>query len=179
MPPSSSPLPPSAEFITLVTRAQRTLHAFIVSMVRHAADADDVLQETNIVLWRKSAEFDTAREFLPWAMRVAQLQSLAHLKRRQRARVSFDDELLALVAKEAIAEVAEADARRVALAGCLQKLDTEQRALVAQRYEPGDSVNEIAVARGTTPKALSEMLRRIRHALLLCIERSMAQEARL
>ena len=174
---SSQPVPPSAEFIAQVTRAQRTLHAFILSMVRNAADADDVLLETNIVLWRKAGEFDAAREFMPWAMRVAQLQSLAHLKKRQRARVAFDEELLALVAEEAIAEVADADARRVALAGCLQKLDAEQRALVAQRYEPGGSVNEMAEERGTTPKGLSEMLRRIRHALLLCIERTMAQEA--
>jgi len=38
-------------------------------MVRNAADADDVLQETNLVLWRKTADFDPAREFMPWAMR--------------------------------------------------------------------------------------------------------------
>jgi RNA polymerase sigma-70 factor, ECF subfamily len=175
---SSQPVPPSAEFIALVTRAQRALHAFILSMVRHAADADDVLQETNIVLWRKAAEFDPAREFMPWALRVAQLQSLAHFKKRQRAKVTFDDELLALIADEAVAEIAEADARRGALAGCLQKLGAEQRALVAQRYEPGGSVNEMAEERGTTPKALSETLRRIRHSLMVCIERSLAQEAR-
>lgn len=175
---TSQPVPPSAEFIAQVTRAQRALHAFILSMVRNAADADDVLQESNIVLWRKAAEFDPAREFMPWALRVAQLQSLAHLKKRQRAKVSFDEELLATIAEEAIAEVAEADARRVALAGCLQKLDDEQRALVAQRYEPGGSVNEMAEERGTSPKALSEMLRRIRHTLMVCIERTIAQEAR-
>ncbi len=174
----TSPQPPPAEFIAHVTRSQRTLHAFLLTMVRSAADAEDVLQETNIVLWRKAAEFDPAREFLPWAMRVAQLQAMAHLKKRQRARVTFDDELLALVAEEAVEEAAEFDPRRVALAGCLQKLDTAQRALVAQRYEPGGSVNAMAEARGTTPKALSEMLRRIRQTLLLCIERTLAQEAR-
>jgi len=168
--------PPSAEFIANVTRAQRTLHAFIVSMVRYAADADDVLQETNLVLWQKAAEFDPAREFLPWAMRVAQLQSMAYLKKKQPARVVFNEELLALVADEAIAEPADADARRVALAGCLQKLPEQQRALIAQRYEPGGSVNAMSGERGTTPKALSEMLRRIRHNLLLCIERTLAQE---
>lgn len=175
---SSQPVPPSAEFIAHVTRAQRALHAFIVSMVRNAADADDVLQETNIVLWRKTAEFDPTREFMPWAMRIAQFQSLAFLKKRQRSRVAFDDDLLALIADEAVTEIAEVDSRRVALAGCLQKLNEEQRALVAQRYEPGGSVNEMAEERGTSPKALSEMLRRIRHALLLCIERSVSQEAR-
>jgi RNA polymerase sigma-70 factor (ECF subfamily) len=169
--------PPSAEFIANVTRAQRSLHAFIVSMVRHAADADDVLQETNLALWQKAAEFDPAREFMPWAMRVAQLQSLAYLKKKQPARLVFNEELLALVADEAIAASADADARRVALAGCLQKLPERQRTLIAQRYEPGGSVNAMSGQRGTTPKALSEMLRRIRHNLLLCIEHTLAQEA--
>ena len=169
-------LPPSAEFIANVTRAQRTLHAFIVSMVRYAADADDVLQETNLVLWQKAADFDPTREFLPWAMRVAQLQSMAYLKKKQPARLVFNEELLALVADEAVAEAADADTRRVALAGCLQKLPERQRALIAQRYEPGGSVNAMSGELGTTPKALSEMLRRIRHSLLLCIERTLAQE---
>lgn len=177
MPVRSDPSPPSAEFISEVTRSQRVLHAFILSIVRHAADADDVLQESNIVLWRKAGEFDRTREFLPWAMRVAQLQAMAHLKKKQRSRVAFDDELLALLADEAIAECSEADARRVALAGCLQKLPEEHRMLIAQRYEPGGSVNEMAAERGSTPKALSEMLRRIRHALMLCIKRTLAQEA--
>ncbi len=147
MPDSFQPVPPSAEFIGALTRAQRVLHAFILSMVRNAADADDVLQETNIVLWRKAGEFDPAREFMPWAMRCAQLQAMAHLKKKQRARVTFDDDLLALVADEAVAELAGADARRLALADCLQKLPEEQRALIAQRYEPGGSVNEMAAVR--------------------------------
>jgi RNA polymerase sigma-70 factor, ECF subfamily len=49
--------------------------------------------------------------------------------------------------------------------------------LIARRYQPGGSVNALSGERGTTPKALSEMLRRIRHSLLLCIERTLAQEA--
>ncbi len=168
--------PPPAEFIAQITRSQRVLHAFIVSLVFHAADADDVLQEANIVLWRKAGEFDPTRDFLPWAMRIAQFQAMAHLKKKRRSRMSFDEELLALVAEEAIAEAGEADARRVALAGCLQKLPEDHRALVAQRYEPSGCVNDLAQRRGVTPKALSETLRRIRHGLLLCIERTLAQQ---
>ncbi|TCO92419.1 RNA polymerase sigma-70 factor (ECF subfamily) [Chthoniobacter flavus] len=174
---SDSSLPP-ADFIAHVTRAQRTLHAFILSIVRNAADADDVLQEANIVLWRKAAEYDATREFMPWAMRIAQWQALALLKKKSRARVTFDDDLLALIAEEAMAEAAETDPRRVALAGCLEKLPDGQRALIARRYEPGSSVNALAEERGISPKALSEMLRRTRQMLLNCIERTLAQEAR-
>ena len=40
----------SAEFMFHVTRSQRQLHAFLLTMVWNPADADDVLQETNLVL---------------------------------------------------------------------------------------------------------------------------------
>jgi RNA polymerase sigma-70 factor (ECF subfamily) len=172
------PNPPSAEYLGCVTRAQRSLYAFILTLVRQPADAEDVLQETNVVLWQKAAEFDETRDFMPWALRIAQLQAMAHLKRRKRMPMTFDEPLLTVLAEEAIAEAEELDTRRHALAGCLQKLPDRQRELVASRYEPGGSVNDLARQLGKTPKAVSEMLRRIRRALLECIERTVAQEAR-
>jgi len=167
----------SAQFVTQITRAQRQLHAFILSMVWNPAEADDVLQETNLVLWEKSDEFDESRPFLPWAMRFAQLQAMAWLKRRQRQqdRLVFDDDLVKLLADEAAAEPAF-EARWHALASCLGKLRSEQRALIARRYEPEASVKEMAEAAGTTPKAVSDKLRRIRRALLDCIQQTLAEE---
>ena len=41
----------SAEFVAQITKSQRQLHAFILSMVWNPVEADDVLQETNLVLW--------------------------------------------------------------------------------------------------------------------------------
>ena len=169
----------SAEFVTQITRSQRQLHAFILSMVWNPADADDVLQQTNLVLWEKAAEFDVSRPFLPWAMRFAQLQALAWLKQRQRQqqRHVFDDNLARLLAEEAAADEPAFETRRHALALCLQKLRPEQRELIARRYEPDASVKAMAEAGGTTPKAVSDRLRRIRRALLECIEQTLAEEA--
>jgi RNA polymerase sigma-70 factor (ECF subfamily) len=167
----------SAEFVTQITRIQRQLHAFILSMVWNATEADDVLQQTNLVLWEKSAEFDASRPFLPWAMQFAQWQALAWLKQRQRQRLVFDDDLAKLLADEAVADERAFEARRNALASCLQKLGPEQRELIARRYEPEASVNALAAAGGVTAKALSDRLRRIRHALLECIQKTIAEEA--
>jgi RNA polymerase sigma-70 factor (ECF subfamily) len=168
---------PPATFIAEYTRSQRHLHAFIQTMIWQAVDADDVLQETNLVLWRKAADFDDARPFLPWAMRIAQLQAMAGLATRSRGKRRLGTEVLETIASEAVAEADELEPRRLALAGCLQRLPPEHRALVAQRYQPDGSVNDIAAARGSTPKAVSEMLRRIRIALLGCIERSLTGAA--
>lgn len=167
---------PSADFLAKVTRAQRPLYGFIVTLAGGLFDADDILQETNLVLWRKAGEYDPARDFMSWALRIAQLQTMAHLKKRRRRPV-LDTDLLERIADESVTDREEADVRRQALAACLQKLSAKHRHLVARRYEPGASVIAMAAEIGSQPKAVSEMLRRIRHALLDCIERSIGAEA--
>lgn len=165
-----------AEFAVEITKCQRRLHAFILSMVWNPAEAEDVLQETNLVLWQKAGEFDAGRPFLPWAMRFAQLQAMAWLKSRKRQRVVFDDDLVRLLATEATADPLF-DPRRIALASCLQKLKQPQRDLVLKRYEPNASVNAMAATAGITPKAVSDRLRRIRQALLECVNKVLASGA--
>jgi RNA polymerase sigma-70 factor (ECF subfamily) len=169
-------MPIPADFAVEITQCQRRLHAFILSMVWNPADADEVLQETNLVLWQKADEFDASRPFGPWAMRFAQLQSLAWLKRHRQRPVMLDADLGKLLADEA-AEETLFDRRRIALAKCLQKLSQRQRELVMRRYEPEASVNAMAAAAGITPKAISDRLRRIRASLLNCINQTLDQEA--
>lgn len=172
----STPQAPSLQYLEQVTQAQRTLYSVLWSLLRNAHDVDDVLQETNAVLWQKAHEFDSSREFLPWALKIAQVQVLAFRKRRQRNRLVFDEQLVASLVDQYVADCQSVEPRRRALGDCLQKLSAEHRKLVTRRYEPGGSVNELAAEQGKTPKAVSEMLRRIRASLLTCIERSIAAE---
>ena len=167
----------SAEFVGLLTGSQRKLYAFILSLVRNPGDADDVLQESNMVMWRKAEEFEPGTNFEAWAFTVARFQVMAYRKRRQRSRLHFDDELVELLAVDAAHHLEpDQDPRREALASCLGKLTSEQRALVAERYEPGASVNRMAEKQGRSPKAVSEALRRIRKNLLACIESTLSRE---
>jgi len=166
----------SAEFVAQITRCQRRLHSFILSLVWNPAEAEDVLQETNLVLWEKAAEFDASQPFLPWAMRFAQFQSLAWHKRHRRQQwLVFNDELTRLLADEAVQEERVFEDRQHALTACVQKLPVEQRSLIARRYQPDGSVNAIATAGGTTPKAISDRLRRIRHTLLQCVQKKLRE----
>lgn len=174
---NSEPKGVTGEFVSQITRSQRRLHSFILSMVWNPVEADDVLQETNLVLWEKAAEYDPSRPFLPWAMRFAQWQALAWLKRHKRQRLVFDDDLVRLLADECAMDESVFEARRIALASCFQKLKPEQRELIACRYEPEASVNAMAEAAGTTAKAISDKLRRIRHALLECIQKTLSEGA--
>jgi RNA polymerase sigma-70 factor, ECF subfamily len=56
---------PDEQFAANMMRAQRPLHVYVYSLLGAAQGVDDVLQEINLVLWRKMGEFDPRREFLP------------------------------------------------------------------------------------------------------------------
>ena len=45
---------PLSEFITLLTEHQPVLRGYIRSLLPNASDIQDVLQNTNIVLWERA-----------------------------------------------------------------------------------------------------------------------------
>lgn len=139
-------------------------------------DADaarDVLQETNLVLWRKSEEFesgaDPGADFGAWACRVARYQVLAWARDRGRDRMVFDEGLLSDLAEVAERQTARGYEQRRALRQCLGKLTAEQRQLIQMRYE-GSTVKALAESLGKKANHVAQLLFRIRAALAQCIE---------
>jgi RNA polymerase sigma-70 factor (ECF subfamily) len=161
----------SEAFVRLMAEHQGRLYAYILSLVGDPDRANDVLQETNVVLWRDSREFQPGSNFKAWAFRVAHFQVMAFRQRQIRDRLVFEDDLveaLAFGAREAD-EVFEA--RQERLAGCLEKLAPAHREMVRRRYAEGLSVQAIAEDRGMTPNAAMQALFRIRQSLIQCVSR--------
>jgi RNA polymerase sigma-70 factor, ECF subfamily len=153
-----------------LTDAQSSLYAFICSLMGGDSSSRDVLQETNIVLWEKSADYDPTRDFLPWAFRFAHFQVLAYRKRQTRERLLFSDELVELLASDILSEGLLRDDRLDALEVCLSRLDSPRRDLVRAVYEKGKSVEAIGRSMGKNASALYAQLYRIRKALYCCVE---------
>jgi RNA polymerase sigma-70 factor (ECF subfamily) len=158
--------------VGLIARHQPEIHRYVLSLLPDRMLADDVVQETNLVLWRKAAEYDPAQPFLPWALTIALYQIKAARRDAGRDRHVFDDSLVELLAAEC-REEQHGDLEQ-ALEKCLQELPERQRKLILERYAPGSSVQDLAAARKQTPTALSLSLMRIRKALETCIERKLA-----
>jgi RNA polymerase sigma-70 factor (ECF subfamily) len=171
---SAEPHNPEERIVGLIARHQAELHRYILSLLPDRMRADDVLQETNLVLWRKAAEYDPAEPFLPWALTVAWYQVKAARRDAGRDRHVFDDSLVEVLAAEHRAvDPAEGDLE-IALEHCLGELPERQRQLILARYAPGASVQDLAAERRQTPTALSLALMRIRKSLESCIERKLA-----
>ena len=72
------------EFLALHSRHARWIYGYLVSMVHHQADAEDLFSETTATLWEKFDEFEPDTEFRAWACRVAQLKVLEWRKKQRR-----------------------------------------------------------------------------------------------
>jgi RNA polymerase sigma-70 factor (ECF subfamily) len=170
------PRNPEERMVGWIASHQAALHRYILSLLPDRSLADDVLQETNLVLWRKAAEYDDSRPFLAWAFTIARYQVMAARRDASRDRHVFNDQLVELLADEHPTDN-DVTPLEEALQTCLGRLPDHQRALILARYEPGGSVQDLAKAHAKSPGALSILLLRIRKSLEDCIERQLGTRA--
>ena len=166
-----------AEFMRHLTGCQSQLYAYICSLTGNSIAAQNVLQEANLVLWDKAADYDPSRPFLPWAYTFAYMQVLAWRKKRRRDRLVFDEDLMSRISDSFSRREGASDRRLDALDNCMEGLEPEHRTLVDRRYVRGDSVNNIARDLRKGPNVVSAALYRIRKALMDCIQGKVASEA--
>jgi len=163
-------------FVQLLTANQSRLYAYIRSLLPDSQSVQDVLQETNLVLWRRSEEFESGTNFVAWACKVAYYQVLAYYRDNKRDSMVFNVELVSMLAKQNEEKLAGSPDMQRVLSGCLAKLPEESRRLIQERYAPGGSVQSIAEKQGRSVGAVSQMLYRIRQSLQECVQKSLARE---
>jgi RNA polymerase sigma-70 factor (ECF subfamily) len=168
-----------AEFAELLRRDQARLFGYIHSLVRDLNDADDLYQQTALILWNKFDEFDPSKSFFSWACGIARWEVANFVRGRRRQRLYFSDDLtLLLIEAQAGISDDELDDRRDALSGCIEKLHPKDRELVTECYADDSGVHGAADRRGRSTHSVYNSLRRIRRTLFECIDRSLAREGR-
>jgi len=165
-------------FVELFAQHQRSLYGFIYTLVPNRADAEDVLSETSLELWRKFSEFELGSDFRAWACQIARYKTLNFLKRRRRSRVLFDDDLVAKLAEVRTARAAVYAAAQDALADCIGKLSESDQNLIRLCYGEKRSIKEAARALGRPVESVYTSLSRIRRILLDCIRETLVREGR-
>ncbi len=175
-----APHQPDADFTAHLTRLQPRLRGFFLAVTGNAPDADEALQDTNQILWRKRATFEQGTNFQAWAFRTAAYEARNFLRRRAKTQSAEipSEELLAQISSEVDRHDAEGqlEGRRAALTGCLNKLGHPDRALLVRRYFENQSLAALAEERESNQNALAQKLFRLRAAVLRCIEKQMKQQ---
>ena len=164
------------QFVKLLAHHDRELWRYILTLVPDPCQAEDILQETATALWRKFSDYDPSESFLYWAFGFARLQVLKHRQQSGRKPLLFDDAFLAVLADERGNEQVALEARRNALAFCLERLMADDRQLLDSRYQRRRTVASLAQRTGRPAKRLYNALDRIRRALLDCVTRQLDSE---
>jgi len=166
-------------FARLLHENHRDLFVFIYSLVQHHADAEDVYQQTAMVLWNKFDDFVPGTNFAAWATRVAQFTARDCLRSRRRRNVYFNEEMLDSIASAYRPQGPEHSAMRSeTLARCLEKLSRRDRRLVERCYSRDRDFAAIAESEHRSVAAIYQAISRIRKKLYLCMNRTMAVEDR-
>jgi RNA polymerase sigma-70 factor (ECF subfamily) len=167
--------PQQDQFVEQFLRSQDRIYAYVATLLPNRADAEEVFQQTSLILWKKWHQFDPSRDFVRWACGMAHFEVRNFLRKHtDRGRVYLSDHVLEEVAQVRLELQDMLEARRHALLHCLDQLDPGNRELLERCYAGKDSIKTIAENRGQRPNALYMTLKRLRRILFDCINRTVA-----
>ena len=163
-------------FLSLFLRSEREIFRYVAAMIPSVADAEDIVQQTALVLWEKFSAYDPGLPFTPWACRFALNKARQWIERKQRWQTLLKAGLAEELALRREELKPELDLRLGHLERCLVKLPEEQLSLVEGYYYRRDDIEELATNSGRTVAATYKMLQRVRVALQACIEKASTPE---
>lgn len=161
------------QVLQLFVRHQARIKGFIVSLMGNFAAADDVLQETFLVVQQKADSFELDSNFIAWSFQIARFQVMKAQTRHNRTAERFSPETLEALAASAPTEPFD-EAKMAVLPGCLEKLAPQTRRIVDLFYQHEHKPREIAALLNWTPAAVSVALSRARTFLRACIEQQLS-----
>lgn len=164
------------QFVQLFARVREDLFAYIFTLLPHWSDAEDVFQQTSIVLWRKFGEFEPESNFLGWACRIAFFEVRNFQRVAGRDKLRFGETLLEQLAEQRVVSPETTSRKRDFLLDCIAKLSEDQRALLLRTYEDEKSVRELADEFHRAPQTLYNRLTTIRRGLFDCVEAAVQRQ---
>ncbi|HZQ14996.1 MAG TPA: sigma-70 family RNA polymerase sigma factor [Pseudolabrys sp.] len=138
------------------------------------SEAEDVLQEVYVTVWRKAAEFDAGRASpMTWLIAIARNRAIDRLRAAQRSRRAEPIEAAADLADdapgaEAALEGAEEHAR---LHGCLGELAAREQAALRGAFFDGNTYEDLAERMKVPLGTMKSWIRRAMIKLKACLER--------
>ena len=164
------------EIVQLITGCQRPLFLYVWGLLFSQEMAEDVLQETNLVLWRKRAEYAPGTNFFAWACRVAYLEVCKARQQNRRKVLAFSDLLVNQMAPEIESLAEEPGPMQAFLQECVEQLADRDRDLLERRYADGATTQAVAGQIGLSIRTVNRSLSRIHETLFECISAKLTAE---
>ena len=176
-----------AAFATLYERTSSHLLGVVLRINRDRAQAEDVLQEVYVNVWRAAQSFDAAQsQPLTWLTSIARNRAIDSLRRTQTqpklqsspTTTDEDEDVYDTVADDAPGPLdllsRASDAR--ALAACMAGLSAPQRQSVALAFFDGLSHAEVAANMRQPLGTVKSWVRRALQSLKGCLEAALKRD---
>jgi len=166
-----------AQFMELYSSHEVRLRGYVQSLVPRWSDAEDIIQQSSLILWKRFGEFEPGTNFFAWACQVVRFEVQKYRKSAAQNRMLFSDAFMDAVTAQTVEHRDELQSRIEFLQECVARLPQEHRELLRLRYDERRSVGSVAKVLNRPIEGVYKALSRIRLGLHKCISRRMAGHA--
>jgi len=166
-------------FSTIVSNYQKMVFTIVFKIVDNREDAEDIVQEIFVKVFKTLNQFKEESEFSTWLYRIAYNTTISELRKRKLAYVSMNDNLNA--DDEPVTDEEELDSTDIKLQRleeALKKLPPDEIFLVSLYYFEEQSIEAISKISALSVANVKVKLHRIRKKLALEINRLLQDEYR-
>ena len=149
------------------------LFGVCLRILNNRSEAEDVLQEVYVTVWRKAAAFDPGRASpITWMVAIARNRAIDRLRASAISRRMEPIEAADAVSDPAPAAVerVELAQQRQRLAGCLEELESRHSAAIRAAFLDGSTYEELAARMSVPLGTMKSWIRRGLLKLRACLE---------
>ena len=148
------------------------LFGVCLSMLRSRSDAEDVLQEVYVAVWKRAGQFDPAKAgVMSWLSVIARNRAIDRLRGRKRSAVPIDEAMEVADDSPLAFELVEQEQDRQRLSHCLDELDETPRRAIRTAFFEGLSYAELADREAVPLGTMKSWIRRGLLRLRGCLDR--------
>jgi RNA polymerase sigma-70 factor (ECF subfamily) len=150
------------------------LFGVLVRILNDRSEAEDVLQDVYVTVWRKAGSYDPARASpITWLVAIARNRAIDRLRASVTSRRMDPIETAADVRDGAPAatELLERAQENAQLASCLGELEERQSSAIRLAFLDGNTYEELAQRMGVPLGTMKSWIRRGLLKLRACLER--------
>lgn len=131
-------------FNEIISMYQERLYWHIRNMVMNHEDADDVLQNTYVKIWKNLENFQGRSKLFSWMYRIATNETLSFLEKRKRKQAASLDHLEVYSNQLVADEFFDGDALAAMLRSAVEDLPTKQKQVFIMKYFDDLKYSEMA-----------------------------------
>ena len=169
---------PNENFVSLLTRHYRLIYTYIYALIPHRQDAEDVMQEVAVTLYRDFHKYTPNTNFTAWAKKIALYKIMEYRRSQKKQPLVFSTETVNLISQHIHHNKGRLEYRLEALRSCMDDLEEHDKQMIVFRYKKGGSMRELAEWYKVSLATIYRKLERIHLLLRRCVDSKTADSWR-